>query len=240
LKRATTDTFFDGRLQLKQHAQGYRFSIDAVLLASFVRLRSGQSVVDLGTGCGIIALILGYRFPRVCFQAVEIQADLAALAEENIRLNRMTDRVSVLQADVRRLTLDAIAGPADVVLANPPYRRSRSGRVNPDEQRAVARHEIRMTLADLIQAAARLLKVGGRFATIYPAERLSELVCQMAAARIEPKRLRAVQSGALTAAKLILIEGVKGGRKGLRLEPPLVLYGGDGRYGAEVQAMLAP
>ena len=179
---------------MAQSRLGYRFSIDAVLLAHFVEPRPGQTLIDLGTGCGIIPLMLVFRHPHIRVWGVEIQPELVELAADNVRANHMADRIHILQADMRAITPDLSAGPVDVVCSNPPYHRGRAGRLNPDGQRAVARHEIAITLPALLQASRRVLKTGGRFVTIYPAERAAELIGHMRSMHLEPKRLRPVHS----------------------------------------------
>jgi tRNA1Val (adenine37-N6)-methyltransferase len=236
----TPDTFFNGRIRVDQDRHGYRFSIDAVLLASFCRLQSCRTIVDLGTGCGIIALILGYRYPDARIKAVEIQPALAEFAKVNACQNAMGDRITVLQTDMRTLTARMVSGPVDAVVSNPPYRRGESGRINPDEQRALARHEIAVTLPEIVQTACRVLKTGGRFLTVYPAERLGELFSRMGAERIEPKRVQAVHSDRSKAAKLVLVEGIKGARPGVAIAAPLFLYAADGAYTEEIQKMFLP
>ena len=236
----STDTFFGGRLRIRQHRHGYRFSIDAVLLADFARPRPGDTVLDLGTGCGVIPMILACRHPRIRIRGVEIQPELAELAAANVDLNGLSGRVEVVHADMREVAASPGAGPVDLVVSNPPYRSPHSGRINPDEQRARARHEISITLPELLHAAGRLLKNGGRFATIYPPERLAELLRLMQRERIEPKRLRTVHSGRSTDAKLALVEGLKLGRPGVTVHAPLVLYEDGGGYTAEAERILAP
>ena len=236
----TRDTFFNGGIRLNQHRLGYRFSIDAVSLAGGLRPRTGDTVVDLGTGCGIIPLILAFRYPGVRVWGVELQEPLATLAAENVRANEMHPQVTVLHADLRDIGPDAFAGPVDWVVSNPPYRRGRSGRVNPEPQRALARHEIAMTLPDLVGAARRLLRSGGRFVTIYTAERITDLLFQMRSALIEPKCLRSIHSGRQSMARLILVEGVKNGGPGVTVAPPLVLYHESGSYSEELQALFSP
>lgn len=240
IEALTGDTFFDGRLRVAQSPRGYRFSIDAVLLAHFVQPRPGQTVIDLGTGCGIIPLMLVFRHPRIRVWGVEIQPELVGLAADNVRANHMAEGICIRQADMRTITPDVSDGPVDVVCSNPPYHRGRSGRVNPDAQRAVARHEIAITLPALIQASRRVLKPGGRFATIYPAERTAELIGHMRSMHLEPKRLRPVHSTGQTDARRVLVEGRAGGRPGLTITPPLIVYGQDGAYSEEVQRMLRP
>lgn len=233
----TQDAFFDGRLRLKQHLTGYRYSIDSIILASALHPKRGDTVVDLGTGCGIIPLILAFRRPGVRIWGVELQEELAAVAEENVRENGMAPRVTVLCADLRRIRLDRIGPPVDMVVANPPYRSGRSGRVNPEPQRALARHEIAVTLPDVVRAGRRLLKTGGRFIVVYAAQRMAELISCMRAERIEPKRLRSIHSSQGQEAHLVLVEGRRGGKTGIAVGPPLVVYGEDGHYTEEVQAM---
>jgi tRNA1Val (adenine37-N6)-methyltransferase len=240
IETLTGETFFDGRLRVAQSRLGYRFSIDAVLLAHFVEPRAGQTLIDLGTGCGIIPLMLVFRHPHIRVWGVEIQPELVGLAVDNVRANHMADRIHILQADMRAITPDLSAGPVDVVCSNPPYHRGRAGRLNPDGQRAVARHEIAITLPALLQASRRVLKTGGRFVTIYPAERAAELIGHMRSVHLEPKRLRPVHSSGSTDARRVLVEGRAGGRPGLTIAAPLIVFREDGEYSAEVRRMLLP
>ncbi|UCF95301.1 MAG: methyltransferase [Desulfobacterales bacterium] len=240
MNNLTTDTFFEGRLRVSQSSSGYRFSIDAVLLAYHVRLRPGDKVLDLGTGCAIIPLILAYRNPEIAVFGIEIQAGLADVAALNVRNNAMGDRITILRQDIAALKPEMIAGPADVVVCNPPYRKPESGRINPDQERAVARHEIRVSLSDVIQTVRRVLRTAGRFITIYPAERITDLLTHMRSAQLEPKFLRIIYSGRHAAAKLILVEAIKGARPGARIGAPLIIYDEGGEYTAEVKQMLRP
>lgn len=240
MKPLTTDTFFEGRVRVRQGAGGYRYSIDAFLLASHVRLRAGDRVLDLGTGCGIIPLILAYRNPDITICGVEVQSELAELAALNIEDNRFADRVGVLCRDMKELKPDMLCAPVDVVVCNPPYRKWGTGRINPDRQRAVARHEIAVTLADVLQTARRMLPTAGKFVTIYTAERCVELLAGMRSGGIEPKYLRLIHSTADSEAKLVLVEGVRGAHAGCIIAPPLIVYTVDGHYTAEIQAMFAP
>lgn len=235
----TTDAFFSGGVHVQQHRRGYRFSIDAVILAGSLDPRPGDTVVDLGTGCGIIPILLAFRCPGVRVWGVELQAPLAALAVENVRANGMDSRVGILNADLRGIRAGAFGGPVDWVVSNPPYRRGRSGRVNPDPQRAIARHEIAMTLPDLAAAARRTLRTGGRLLVIYAAERITDLLCQMRREHIEPKRLRSIHSHGHSPARLVLVEGVKNAGPGLTLAPPLIVYEEDGAYTPEIRGLFS-
>lgn len=230
----TTDTFFNGRILVKQHRFGYRFSIDAILLASHVRPRPKDKVLDLGTGCGIIPLILAYRNPGIKVYGVEVQEELSHMASLNVKDNCMGDRISIICTDLKLLKNEMISGPVDLVVSNPPYRKAKSGRINPDQQRAVARHEIKATLYDIVETARRMLHTSGKFIAVYPAERMTDIFTQMRSVKIEPKFLRMVHSGCCTEAKLILVEGIKGGNPGVRIGPPLIIYNKDGTYTDEM------
>jgi len=236
----TSDAFFNGGITIKQHRSGYRFSIDAVILAAHARPRAGEAIVDLGCGCGVIPLILAYRNPDIRICGIEVQKELAEIARQNVGDNHLTDRIVIHNLDMKRLTLGMVAGPVDWVVTNPPYRCPQSGRLNPDRQKAVARHEISVALADVVESARRILKTSGRFVTIYPAERLTDVLSQMRASRIEPKRLRSVHSNRTSGAGLILVEGVQAANPGLKILPPLFIYTRKGVYSGEVQKMFMP
>ena len=140
----------------------------------------------------------------------------------------------------KNLKADMISGHLDIVVSNPPYRKAESGRVNSDNQRAVARHEIDITLTDILKAASRLLHVSGRFIIIYPSERIADMVTQMRLSGIEPKYFRFIYSKSNSESKLVIVEGVKGGRAGAKVVSPLVIYCDDGTYTDEVNKMLMP
>jgi tRNA1Val (adenine37-N6)-methyltransferase len=235
----TTDTFFQGRLSVQQAQAGYRFSIDAVLLAHFIHPLPGETVIDLGTGCGIIPLMLAFRHPQVTLLGIEIQATLADLAVRNVVANGLQDRITILNQDLKDLTTTSLAPGIKWVLSNPPFRKINSGRLNPHAQKAIARHEIRVDLESITAVASRLLSPGGRFASVYPAERLADLLTCMRAVQLEPKQMRMVHSREDSEAKLILVEGIKGGQPGLRVRQPLIIYAAKGTYTAEVNAMMA-
>ena len=236
----TTDTFFNGKIRITQDRTGYRFSIDAVLLAYFADPRPGDKVLDLGTGCGIIPLILAYRQPNIAIFGIEVQTELAELAVSNVRENQLEGRITVFCIDMKLLRPAMTAGPVDLVVCNPPFRRRGSGRINPDAQRAVARHEIKANLGDIIQTSHRMLHTAGRLVLIYTAERMTDILSRMRTDGIEPKFIRMIHSRQDTEAALILIEGVKGGRPDLKIAPPLIIYDKKNDYTDEVGSMFRP
>lgn len=234
----TIDNLSIGNLQLIQAEKGYRFSLDPVLLSRFVRVSEGARVIDLGTGSGIIALLLGRISAARELIGVELQPDLAERAIRNIELNRLAGKIRIVAGDLRQIREFFPAAQTDLVVTNPPYRKPEAGRISPADERAAARHELAGGLSDFVAAAAWLLKNGGRFALIYLAERLPEILLELEKQGIAPKRLRMVHPRQQEPAKMVLIEGRKAGRPGLEVERPLFIYQGEGRdYSAEVLRM---
>jgi tRNA1Val (adenine37-N6)-methyltransferase len=235
----TLDALFQGKLSLYQSRSGYRVSLDAVLLAYFATVRAGDDIADLGTGNGVIAMMLARMQRSRSIVGVEIQPAMAERAEKNIKLNRLESRVRIVCADLRAIAQNFKPGGFSLVTANPPYRKPTSGRISPQAEKKIARHEISATLDDFVAAGAYLLPAKGRMALVYSATRAIDLMAAMRDAKIEPKRLRMVHSFAGAEASLILVEGVKDGRGGVAALAPLVLYDRSKRYTAEVQKMLA-
>jgi tRNA1Val (adenine37-N6)-methyltransferase len=234
----TEDSLFRGRLKVIQKKKGYRFSLDAAILAKHIRLKATDLAVDLGTGCGVIPLILSLETPGARICGIEIQRELAELASGNVQLNHMEGTISIVHGDMKDFKAFLKPATVDVVFSNPPYRRLLSGRINPEAERAVARHEIKASLSDVVSAGEGLLKPSGRFVVIYPAERTLELLSQMRACNLEAKRLRCVHSRQDSEAKLVVAEGMKYGSPGLKVAPPLVIYKPNGEYTDEVREML--
>jgi tRNA1(Val) A37 N6-methylase TrmN6 len=217
------DLFLDGRLKLIQPKEGYRFSIDAVLLSLFATIRPGDVVIDLGTGCGVVPLILLMTKPVGHVFGLDVQEGLISLAARNARLNGLEKRMGVVRGDIRHRPF--APGIANLVVCNPPYRKMKSGRINPDPQKAIARHEIMTSPDDFLRAAATLLIKKGRFALVYPAVRLAEMLVRLRRFNLEPKRLRIHYPDLESNAKLALVEAVLGGRPGLEILPPLLGQG---------------
>jgi tRNA1Val (adenine37-N6)-methyltransferase len=221
----TLDMFFNGKLQIIQKKKGYRFSMDAVLLSQFIKIRKNERVMDLGTGCGILPLLLSHTTKTHSFVGVEIQKGLAECAEKNVVLNHLEDRISILMQDFRELKETFRPGSFDVVLSNPPYRKYRTGRINPSIEKAIARHEIKGTLEDLISIASYLLPPKGRCYTIFPALRTVDLLMALRDGKLEPKRLQFVHPRIGEEAKFILTESIKTSGVELKLMEPLILHG---------------
>ncbi len=220
----TLDTFFNGKLQILQKKRGYRFSIDAILLSQFIKIRKNEKAIDLGTGCGILPLLLSHTTKAHSFVAVEIQKELTELAKKNVLLNALGDRVSIFYRDFRELKGIFPPGSFDVVFSNPPYRKYRTGRVNPTIEKAIARHEIKGTIEELISIASYLLPPKGRCYLIYPASRIVDLLLILRSNRLEPKRIQLVYPRLNGEAKFILIESIKASGVELKVMESLILH----------------
>lgn len=237
----THDTFFNGLVSIKQPLNGYRFSIDSVILANLADVKAGERILDLGTGCGVIPLILCFRHPEIkTVFGAEIQQGLAQIAAENTIDNRMSDRIKILHKDIKSITPADTNGPVETTLCNPPHFAKKTGRINPDSQRAIARHEITMNLPDLTSASSLMLSPGGRLFVIYPSERLADLISAMRDSDIEPKRLRMIHPDPQNRALRVLFEGIKNGNPGIKIDPPLYIRSESGQYSEEVDAMFKP
>uniref|UniRef100_A0A7C4MP48 Methyltransferase domain-containing protein n=1 Tax=Desulfatirhabdium butyrativorans TaxID=340467 RepID=A0A7C4MP48_9BACT len=218
----TLDTLEGGKLRILQPERGYRFSVDALLLADFVRPTDGERILEIGAGCGVVSLLLAFHNPTLRIVSVEIQPQLAGLAARNAVMNGLETRMEVLCRDIRELSLRDIGTPADRVLTNPPFHKVGSGRINPRSQQALARHELTATIQDIVHAASRLLRKGGRFDLIYCPDRLTELMIAMTSADIEPKTMQFVHGNPGNPARMVLVSGVRGGRAGgLIVRPPM-------------------
>ncbi len=234
----THDTLFAGQLTCLQHRDGYRFAIDAVLLAHFAAPRPGEMVLELGAGNGVVSLIMAYRQPQFAITALELQPQLVGLMRSNVALNHYEERITVVEGDCRFLADQVPAGAFDRVVMNPPYRKIDSGRQNPGDEAAQARHELTLTLDEAVAAMAFALKNRGRGVVVYPAERLATLVAAMKARRLEPKRLQVVYSYPGDTGRLVLVEAVKNGGEELAVLPPFFIYQTPGGPHSEEMALL--
>ena len=233
----TLEKLFDAGLKIIQPSRGYRFSIDALLLVSFFRELPDEHILEIGTGSGVISLLLARRNPTVRICGIEIQKELADMARRNAALNGMADRITIQEGDIRRMRKHFSPDSFDAALSNPPYRRLRSGKINPDRQKAIARHEVEGGFADFLHGARRLLKPSGRITFIYPAPRCAEAISRMRREKIEPKRIRVVHSYPDSEAQFILVEGIKEGGEELRILSPLFIYRTGKEYSDEMKGL---
>lgn len=217
-----------------QRPDAFRFGMDAVLLIAFASGKQALRVADLGTGTGVIPLLLSARLTKACFDAVELQPDMADMATRSVRFNGLESRIRVHAADLRNLPDVLPRAAYDLVTCNPPYGRAGGTLVNPDAAIRTARHEADCTVADVAAAAGQLLRNGGRLCVVFPAPRLLELLDAMRAQRLEPKRLQFVHDRADKPPYLVLCEGMRLARPMLHILPPMIVHD---EHGNETQAL---
>lgn len=221
-------------LRILQDSDLFCFGTDAVLLADFAKVNAGDTVVDLGTGGGILLLLMYGRQPGATFRGIEIQAGLARLAQRSIALNGLEAKMEALHGDMAQAAAH-FGGSNDVAIANPPYEKDGDGQARGAESHLIARKEVKIDLAGVCAAAAGVLKGGGRFYMIHKASRLVDVMDEMRKSGIEPKLLRLVQPRADSEPRYALLCGVKGGKSHLRLMPALVLHDTDGNESEELR-----
>lgn len=239
-KKISNDTLFNGKVRCAQHEDGYRFSVDAVLLGHFVGPGQDFSVLDLGSGCGVISLILGHRHPGITITCLELQTDLLTLIQRNIIANNFEESLFAQQGDVAHI--DKVVEPEsfDLVVCNPPYGEVAAGRLSQGAEQAIARHEVRGKVDDFVRAAAFAVKNRGRAAFVFPASRLAYLISAMKDVRLEPKKLQIVHSYPGSPGKLVLLEAVKNGGEELQVLPPFFIYDSPGgEYMPDMAAMFS-
>lgn len=237
----TLDTIRD--IRIYQNRKGYRFSVDALLLYSFVNLKHASAIADMGAGSGVIGLMLAKKYPKSNVLLIELQDKLAELAKKNILINNLEERVEVINTDIVSLKSQnsGIVTPNsfDLVVSNPPFRRQKTGLISPIDEKAIARHEIKINLSDLINASQHILRSKGRLCMIYHPSRLIELIDALRKKHLEPKRIRFVHSDQQTEAKMALVEAVKEGRAELKIEKPLFIYKTAKTYSDEMMELLS-
>lgn len=218
-------------LKIIQNKDWFCFGIDAVLLADFADVRKNNVVMDLGTGNGIIPLLLAAKTEASHIDGLEIQIDVAEMAKRSIDINKLGDKINIITEDIvgYRSSLQY-----DVVVCNPPYKSADSGLTNPNEKLKIARHEVKCNLKEIVTTASKLLKPYGRFALIHRPERLVDIICNMREYNVEPKRIRYIQSYTGEAPVMVMVEGQKCAKPYIKTEPPLVIYNRDGMYTDEV------
>ena len=208
-------------MEILQYGDGFGFGTDAVLLSEFIKPPHKNAFgVEFGTGTGAIPILLSQRCSFGSVTAFEIQEEYALLAEENIRRTGLSDKISVLCADLKKAR-ELIPREADFLFTNPPYMKADSGRLNPDKKKLIARHEIHCTIDDVCQSAYRVLKSGGDFFAVYRTDRLCDLLCAMRKARIEPKELVTVDTKNDRLPTLCLVRGKKDGKSSMTLHTAL-------------------
>lgn len=217
-----------------QNRDGFCFGMDAVLLSGFARVKEREQALDLGTGTGIIPILLEAKTPGEHFTGLEIQKRSADMARRSVELNGLSNRISIVEGDIKEAVSMFGRASFDVVTSNPPYMTGSHGLVNPELPKAIARHEILCTLEDVISQAAGLLRENGRFYMVHRPFRLAEIMTVMVKYHLEPKRMKLVYPYIDKEPNMVLIEGLKGGRSRITVEKPLIVYKEPGVYTDEI------
>lgn len=221
-------------LKIIQKTDGFCFGMDAVLLSGFTFVKEGEQVLDLGTGTGIIPLLLSAKTRGKHFSALEIQEEIADMAARSVSLNHLEEKIKIVKGDIKEASRIFGAASFDVVTTNPPYMNDSHGLKNPAEMKAVSRHEVLCTLEDVVREGAKVLKPGGRMYMVHRPHRLIEILETMTKYRLEPKRMKFVHPFWNKEANMVLIESVRGGGAFLKLEAPIVVYKEPGVYTEEI------
>ncbi len=217
-----------------QDPDRFCFGMDAVLLSGFAAVKDGARVLDLGTGTGIIPILLEAKTGAAHLTGLEIQADSADMAKRSVALNGLEEKIDIVTGDIKEA--DKLFGAAsfDVITCNPPYMIGRHGLKNPEDAKAIARHEILCTLEDVISQAARLLVPGGKFFLVHRPFRLAEIMVTLKNYKLEPKRMRLVYPFVDKEPNMVLLEAARGGRPRMTVEKPLIVYSSPGVYMPEI------
>ena len=218
-----------------QSEKGFRYGMDAVLLSGYASVRPGEKVLDMGTGTGILPILLAAKTPGESFTGLEIQEKSACMARRSVAYNGLQDRIRIVTGDIKEAA--AVFGPAsfDVVVSNPPYMTGNHGLLNAEQSRAIARHEVLCTLEDLVRETARVLTSRGRFYLVHRPFRLAEIISVLKAYHLEPKRMRLVYPYVDKEPNMVLLEACRGGNPRIQVEKPLIVYEKPGVYTDEIR-----
>lgn len=217
-----------------QDPERFCFGMDAVLLSGFARVKDGASVLDLGTGTGIIPILLEAKTGAAHLTGLEIQPDSADMARRSVALNGLEDKIDIVTGDIKEAGSLFDAASFDVITCNPPYMIGKHGIANPQDAKAIARHEILCTLEDVISQTARLLKPGGNFYLVHRPFRLAEIMVLLSKYKLEPKRMQLVYPYVDKEPNMVLLEANRGGRPRMTVEKPLIVYQKPGVYMPEI------
>ncbi len=217
-------TFLSERCRFYQFKRGFRFGTDTFLLTDFVRVKGKEKLIDLGTGCGVIPILLLLKYPELRAVGIDILSENVQLALKNAEINGVSDRFSALTLNVKDVKKHFKPSDFDVVVSNPPFIETERGSIAENPLRAYARQELCANLEDFIEAARYLLKNRGRFYLLLPVQRFVDAIFLLRKKDLEPKRLRFIYPCPGRSANLFLLEAIKGGGKGITVEPPLTVY----------------
>lgn len=221
-------------LKIIQNTDGFCFGMDAVLLSSFCEIRKNATIVDLGTGTGIIPLLIWGKNQVKKIYGIEIQEEVAQMAKRTVEMNNLEDSIQIINMDLNNAPEKLGINIFDTIISNPPYMLQGGGIINPEDKKAISRHEITCTLEDVIRTGSRLLKHNGSFFMVHRPHRIVDIFCLLREYKLEPKKIRFVHPKVEDKPNLVLIKSVKASKPELKFEKPLYVYNDDGTYTEEI------
>lgn len=220
--------------EIIQNSEKFCFGMDAVLLSGFAKVKDGEKVLDLGTGTGIIPILLEAKTNASHISALEIQEESVDMARRSVAWNHLEDKITIHQGDIKKASEIFGAATFDVVTCNPPYMIGQHGISNPDDAKAIARHEVLCSLDDVVREAAKVLKPGGNFFMVHRPFRLAEIITTLVKYKLEPKRMQLVYPYVDKEPNMVLIEANRGGKSRMTVMKPLIVYQEKGVYTQEI------
>lgn len=228
------DLEFKG-LKIIQKNNGFCFGIDSVLLSDFAKeIKNNSNVIDLGTGTGILSILLSGKTNLKKIYGIEIQKDIANMAQRSVKLNKLEDKIEIINTDIKKLRDIFEINTFDSIVTNPPYKNQDTGKVNENEYKYISKHETTANLSDFIKISVQLLKDKGSFYMVHRPERLIDIIYELRSHKLEPKNIKFVHSNKEKEPKLVLIKAVKNANTFLKVEKPLFVYNQDGSYTDEI------
>ena len=228
------DLEYEG-LKIIQNSKWFCFGIDSVLLSDFAKnIKKDAKVLDIGTGTGIISILLSKKSNSKKIYAIEIQKEVADMAKRSVKLNNLEEKIEIINDNIKNINQYLENNTLDAIVTNPPYKKISTGKVSIEKNKLISRHEIECDLDDIIKVSYKLLKQKGEFYMVHRTDRLSEIIYKMKQNKLEPKQIRFVYSSVNKEPKLVLIKAVKDGNELTKVESPLIVYNDDGKYTEEI------
>lgn len=222
-------------LKIIQNKNWFCFGMDAVLLTNYCDVKKNSKIIDLGTGTGIIPILLSGKKDYLKAYGIEIQKEVANMAKRSVKLNNLQEKIEIVNMDLKNCMEYFEKNSFDIIVSNPPYKLANSGIINPDDQKAISRHEIKCTLEDIIKTASILLKQYGQFYMVHRPDRLVDIICLLRQYKLEPKQIKFVHPRAKEKPNMILIRASKNGNKELKFDKPLYVYDENGNYTDDIK-----